>query len=359
MSFVTPSKPLTTNPGTTAASSVDQVLSQAVGPVGVNQIRGINVAGAVGSGIPKHVTNTGVSIANGQTGATSAVTISFRRDPSDTSFNGVNIWVKGYQGNSTPTQVASGADSPTTFVLNNTGENVSFAVQSFGNGGRADLKGAPVTSGTLPKSTTGGYGTTTVVSYNSDNPPPPSSTVFSTAGQGFFYGNKNHPLVYENSGVNPAAQTANNDIVVMDLFLESEWDISKIVAYCTTGSGTGDSWTTAIYSYDGNTKLVDAGAHAFTTLASQHQFVIPITTVKLLPSSYRWAFGATSKTSLGAFLGFDGTTFYQELINDGVTARFGIAANTLSGAAMPATLGAITPVTKAITQSVPMVAFCV
>lgn len=137
-------------------------LDSLVPRAGVNQIRGINQAGATGAGIPKQVTNVFVTVANAQTGSTSAVTVVFHRDPSDKNFAGVYVWVRGYQQNPAPVQIASSADSPVTFVLNNTGEAVSLIVQAYGNGGSASLASAPTSGLSLPKSSGGGVGTSTV-----------------------------------------------------------------------------------------------------------------------------------------------------------------------------------------------------
>lgn len=131
---------------------------------GVSQIRGINIAGSTGSGIPKHVTDVSTSMANAQTGSTSTVTVTFRRDPADKTFGGVTVYVKGYQGNQTPVQIAQSSDSPLSFVLNNTGEAVSVIVQAGGNGGAAPLSTAPSSGVKLPKSSVGGYGTSTSTS---------------------------------------------------------------------------------------------------------------------------------------------------------------------------------------------------
>lgn len=128
---------------------------------GINQIRGIAQAGAIGAGIPQHVTNISVSIANASAGTTSTVTVTFRRDPSDKNFSGVSVFAKGYQGNQTPLQVASSTDSPVSFILNNTGEALSLIVQATGNAGAAPFGTAPTAGVNLPKSTAGGVGTTT------------------------------------------------------------------------------------------------------------------------------------------------------------------------------------------------------
>ncbi len=126
---------------------------------GLQQLHGINRANSTGAGIPKQVTAVQVSVANAQVGLTSTVTCTFHRDPADKNLSGVYIWVKGYQSNPAPVQLASSADSPVTFVMTNTGETVSLIVQAYGNGGSAPLDFAPTSGLTLPKSTGGGVST--------------------------------------------------------------------------------------------------------------------------------------------------------------------------------------------------------
>lgn len=128
----------------------------------LGQIRGISKKGSTGAGIPKHVSNVASSLSQASTGMTSAVSVTYSRDPGDASHEKVNVYVKGYQGNSSPVQIASGSESPVTFVLNNTGETVSILVQSQGNSGSAPLSTAPSTGVQIPKSNGGGFGTGTV-----------------------------------------------------------------------------------------------------------------------------------------------------------------------------------------------------
>lgn len=151
-------------------------LESQVARAGVNQIRGNNVAGTTGAGIPKQVTNVAATVARASAGTTSTVTVTFHRDPTDKSFSGATIFVKGYQGNQTPTQIASGSDSPVQFILNNTGEAVSIIVQAFGNSGAAALPSCPTTGVQLPKSSAGGVGTTTKTSS-------PATSGSASAGQ--------------------------------------------------------------------------------------------------------------------------------------------------------------------------------
>ena len=130
----------------------------------INQLHGINNTNATGAGIPKQVSKVQASVANAQTGSTCTVTILFTQDPTDKNFAGVAVLVKGYQGNSQLVQVSSGISSPTKFVLNNTGETVSFTIQAYGNGGAAPLTGSPTCSAVLPQSTGGGFGSSTTTS---------------------------------------------------------------------------------------------------------------------------------------------------------------------------------------------------
>jgi len=126
----------------------------------VNQIHGINPTGSTGAGIPKPVTNVSASVSNASAGATSVISVNFQRDPSDKNFSRVVIFAKGYQGNNSPVQVGSGADSPATVILNNTGEAVSLIVQSIGNGGSSPFASSPTCSIKLPQNANGGFGPT-------------------------------------------------------------------------------------------------------------------------------------------------------------------------------------------------------
>lgn len=162
-SGVNPVGPLGTQP----PISTPVVLTGVKAQTGINQLRGSTVAGSTGIGIPKQVTNVSVNMSNASKGSTSLLTVTFQRDPSDKSYAGVVVYVKGYQGNQTPTQVASGTDSPLNVVLNNTGESISLVVQAIGNAGSAPLATAPSTGLTLPQNVSGGFGTSTSTNLTS------------------------------------------------------------------------------------------------------------------------------------------------------------------------------------------------
>lgn len=151
----TPSNP---NSGVSRQTVTGKTLTGVFTKASVNQIRGINFGGATGQGIPRHVSGVSASISNAQAGSTNTVKVLFTRDPSDAQFSGVTVYITGYQGNGAPVQVASGTESPISFVLNNTGESISIAVQATGNGGSAPMTSAPTTGVRLPNSAAGGFG---------------------------------------------------------------------------------------------------------------------------------------------------------------------------------------------------------
>lgn len=331
----------------------------------VNQIHGTAPNNSIGAGIPKQVSNVQVSIANAQKGATCTIAVLFQRDPSDKSFSGVNIWVKGYQGNAQLVQVASGSSSPAKFVLNNTGETVSFTIQAFGNGGNAPINGAPTSSGTLPKSTTGGYGTGTTNYYNVNNPPPGGGASFDTAGKGFFLGGQ----AFGDAGKFAGGVLTNEVVYCVQLILQSEWTVRQVSAFVITGGGSSLAFTAGIYTTDGLTKLIDAGVNAFdTSTASQHCYIKTLgSPVKLQPGVYLFAWMSNAVTS-GTVLCHDfpdgsGNEWFFDLINGNSFSgfagpvRYATAANAGTLGALPATLGALTNVAHTDTQNCPVVVF--
>ena len=149
------------NPGTLRAFPVVSNLTAVKSQNGLNQIRGIAGPKSTGAGVPRHVTNLSAVVKVASSGQTSTVSVCFHQDPTDSNFAGVNLFVKGYQGNQNPVQVVSSTSSPATFVVNNTGENVAVIAQAYGNSGSAPFAGAPTTSVNLGTSTTGGWGVNT------------------------------------------------------------------------------------------------------------------------------------------------------------------------------------------------------
>jgi hypothetical protein len=142
----------------TITGLLGQTLDNVMVNAQVNQIRGVSVAGNLGAGIPKQVTAVAASVKNASAGSTSVVTVTFLRDPSDSNFSTANVYLKNYNGNPAQVVMASGADSPISFVVNSTGESVVVLVQSVGNAGSAPIGSCPTTGIRLPQSTSGGFG---------------------------------------------------------------------------------------------------------------------------------------------------------------------------------------------------------
>jgi hypothetical protein len=147
------------------------------------------------------------------------------------------------------------------------------------------------------------------------------------------------------TGVNPGATT--NRVYCVLFSLRDAVTVNKLSAYCTTGSGLGHM-SAAIYSFDGSTKLVDAGTNAFSGASSQSLQTITLGSSVLLPgvTSYQYCWAVDTGGTLGSWWGKTGNAFWNAFINADTTV-FGFAANSMVGGAMPATLGAITPFTHA------------
>jgi hypothetical protein len=277
---------------------------------GLNQIRGINTAGSVGSGIPKQVSAISANVSNASTGLTSTVSVLFQRDPSDTAFSGVNVLVKGYQGNQTPTQLASGADSPIQFVVNNTGEALGVIVQSYGNGGSAPLGSCPTTGVTLPKSTGGGVGTSTVTS-------PPAVSGSAVAGQLAKFASPATTLTGAN--LSGDATTSNTTAVtVVGLqgkaittvtpnigdaleFNGTSWTpgmYSVTRSYRCDGNGTG---STAIDNFGTRTNILTGGTGAANKASATEPPLLQMASAAAVTTSQGFAEGAALGTNTGIF----------------------------------------------------------
>lgn len=178
---------------------------------------------------------------------------------------------------------------------------------------------------------------------------------FNTAGQGFFLGAQSYAPVTESSG-GPSGTGVPNQLIAVQLMLTYSITVSKLSIFVITGSGSDGFCCAGLYSADGNTKLIDAGVNAWDTHTnSQILRNSNITPVVLSPGLYWFAVGNVSAT-VGSVISHTDFSWFCRLLNGNVT-RLGIAANGISGGAMPATLGAITPFTDITHKSVPAVLF--
>lgn len=350
MSLSQPINPPTINPGTAKPASSGLLFGSLVARTQVNQLHGLAPNNVIGAGIPKQVSSVQVSMGNAQAGATSTVTVLFRRDSSDTAFSGVNIWVKGYQGNNQLVQVASGADSPATFVLNNTGETVSFTVQAFGNGGNAPLSQAPTNSGVLPLGSGGGFGTGTKNYYNINNPPP-SATTLSVAGNCFFGPGVINLSPFLSAGViQLASANASNGIVTANQVTVYMFSlpVGFTIQRITTRNAEnvfGQTATFGIYSLSGSL-IIDGGK--FATQHGSGPITNTLVAPVVLPAGVYYH--AQSASSLATNFHFPGLIFPIGGVDDDMfgmwvlnATRCAQAANPCVSGKLPATLGALTP----------------
>lgn len=332
------------NPGVMRTLIVNTTLNDAQARNGVNQLRGQSQKNSQASGIPKQVTNVGASTSAAATGTTSTVRVTFHRDPSDKNYGAAAVWVKGYQGNNNPVQVAQSYESPATFVLNNTGEPLGIIVQSTGNGGQAPLSSSPTTGLRLPKSSVSGYSTSTTTAYTPSSPPPATGVSFSTSGQGWFAGaGMRYEGLLQNANTNAAiTNTTANKVIVYQFSLDSPWTLSSC-SYKLSSTSASTHFNFGIYNASGS-KVIDA---AFDGSLSTLQTVTfgPTT---LSAGTYYFAASATSTTPTGPVMFSSGGSTVQELVAlSAVQPLLASAANSTSGNVMPATLGTLTAITSA------------
>ena len=336
MSLSVPVNPPILNEAVASPSSSGVVFGVDENSTKINQLHGLAPNNANGAGIPKQVSNVQASVAQAQTGATCTVTILYSVDPTDKAFSGVNVWAKSYQGNPQLVQVSSGTGSPCKFVLNNTGENVSFTVQSFGNGGNAPLSQAPTCSASLPKSTTGGFGSSTVVNYNVTNPPP-SISFAQNSGAMLIGPFLELPYSFANSYLQ-AVQSVN-EVRVTRMYLPFAITLSKCTFTVNSGGvSSGKHFAFGFYTFAG-AKVLDSDIQ---TVNANQVFTLSFTPVTLGPAVFYYAQtgDGTAPNLWGIPASSIGSAIPNQLNHNSVW--FGTAANASVAGALPATLGALT-----------------
>lgn len=188
-----------------------------------------------------------------------------------------------------------------------------------------------------------------------------SGHTFNTAGQGWFLGASTYSPVIDDSGFSITGSA--NRVYAVQLVLQSSWTISKIGAFIITAGSAGQFFTAAVYSADGTTRLLYAGTNAFDISSNSQKYIqSSITPVTLQPGTYLFAWGATA--NVGSILCHQQGTWMCQLVN-GIsfsggqtgTTHLAIAANSLSGGAMPSSLGALTAVDNTTVIHPPAVIF--
>ncbi len=171
-----------------------------------------------------------------------------------------------------------------------------------------------------------------------------AGTAFSTSGQGWFFPDLG--IIGANTSSSGQYTPANNDneVLAYQFVLLASYTIRKISAIPNSAGGNGNA-SCAIYSFDGNTKLIDAGANAFPGTPGGSVVTVSITPVTLSPGVY-WLGCSSTNHLMTSAMGFtlsSGSAGYFSIVN-GSQVRTGKAANSMSGGAMPSTLGAISSI---------------
>jgi hypothetical protein len=189
---------------------------------------------------------------------------------------------------------------------------------------------------------------------------PKSGFVLSAANQGWFIPAHHMPFTPSTiqNGVGPQIQSASaaaNVVGAVQIVLPWTVVVRGASVYVVTGGGVG-FMSSAIYSADGGTKLLDCGANAWDThTASQARRFVSLTPFTLTPGVYWWATGSTD--GAGSILGYGSfPTFLGVSLNQNVV-RMGTAAGVMAAGVMPASLGVITPFGTLSGSSVPIVMF--
>jgi hypothetical protein len=167
--------------------------------------------------------------------------------------------------------------------------------------------------------------------------------VFSTAGSAFFYSGQTINGV--TAGNNGFASTNTANVVSYCLLnLLATYTVRQIATRVGSGSGSSTFASCAVYTSDGNTKLIDAGANAFNTQNGNTALSVTLgSPVVIGPGTYIVAWSGTANNSGSASLAhtYTSATIAQTLTPI-TSVAVGTAANAMSGGAMPATLGALT-----------------
>lgn len=159
--------------------------------------------------------------------------------------------------------------------------------------------------------------------------------------------------------VEPAVPSLGSYCMAVMVQLSATITVHKITLNVTTADAS-TYIVVAIYSADGQTRLIDAGAHAFDGTTTGVKTVTLSTPVTLPSGSYliSWNSNETNHS-----LKLNGTAIptaigYQEVLNANTT-RYGYGSNSLSlGQDMPSSLGTLAPPTSESQNfSIPLILF--
>jgi hypothetical protein len=225
-----------------------------------------------------------------------------------------------------------------------------------------EINGTPASSQTLQNLEAGANITITDEGSGNIQIAAGGGTEFNIADQGWFLGGQDYGPVSAGATVH-----TNNVVNCVQVVLQSTWVISSVAAVTITGGGSNGWMTCALYSADGNTKVIDAGAN-FLDMSNHSQLTgiaTLATPVTLTPGIYWFAWGSYDSANGGSVfshLDVPGMTLCLNNWSFPYSAtvppvRFGSAANAISAGLMPTSLGTITPFQYGGEPNVPVVMF--
>lgn len=328
------------------------------------------VAAAGSLTAPQHVQNVQVQVQRASD-ITTKVTVTYQRNPQDYLFVDTRVFVSGYKGNPSPTQVASGI-SPVSFSLENTGEPVAVTVQSSGNLGQAPLSTAPTATlqlaktalATTPTTAGNGPGSATFQTQGVDNLSQtllnieaidssiyvtnPSGgnvaiqgTQFELTSPGWWSSGDGTTYGF-NTALGGAYGTGNaNEVKWWMSRIPYSLSVGKIATLVSVNGTAGQVGGFAVYDKTGTTKLLAYDNFSVATTGLRNTTITPVV---LQPGIYIFA-SACSQASAGPA---SQPSYQAASTSEGIspwsangTKRSGTAANAMSSGVMPSSLGAL------------------
>lgn len=192
-----------------------------------------------------------------------------------------------------------------------------------------------------------------------------SGASFTTTNQGWFLGGQSFAPISDDTGHAVYSSLSANTVVAVQIVLQATWKISSMAVFCITGSSI-QGFAAGLYSIDGNTKLIDSGPITIPAASQKYIPAVLGSPVTVPPGVYWFAYGATTNSGQPSILAHQEEIWFTAMINgidftnpQTLPTRYGTCANPLSAGALPATLGAITPLDNTDSQFVPAVLFIV
>lgn len=164
------------------------------------------------------------------------------------------------------------------------------------------------------------------------------SSPFSASGNGLVFGGMGLGMSFNASAAGQTSSSANQIRVVQTL-IPNPITVKDIVFDIGTGGYVNLVLGFALYTMDGNTKVLEGILSRSSTITGNFKITLA-TPVNVPAGSYYYAYASNQNSNVGGSTSL--ATQGIVCINETYT-RLGTAANSLGASAMPNTLGALTP----------------